>query len=288
MSLAARFSRKFHHYRLARLGNLKGSQSLILHDWKGCAPASRRLCIYAHYSGDGTVAAWIVAALDELQREGFDVIFVTSAEDLLPQALDTLRSRCTRILVRKNVSLDFGSWKCAIDLLSPSQLASTAQVLLLNDSVYGPFGPLRSIFKEMTHKNLDVWGLTESAEIGPHLQSYFIVFEHSALASGLFAEFWKSFRFQWRKQPLIHAGEVGLSTFARSRHARLGTWIETRRLPDSRNPTLFHWEQLIREFSFPFLKTELPRLNRFADSRIAAWKAVVQEKFPGYQTNKIG
>jgi len=287
MSFPARVSRKLRHYFLARKGNLRGSAALILQDWSGCAPASSRLCIYAHYSTDGSVASWILTALDGLRNEGFDLVFVTSAEGLRPEALEALRARCTRILVRENVSLDFASWKCAIDRLSPSQLATTSQVLLLNDSVYGPFGPLRPLFEEMSGRNLDVWGLTESPEIASHVQSYFLVFERSALQGGLFTDFWKGFRFQWRKYPLIRAGEIGLSQFALDRGARIGAWIATDRLPDSRNPTLFHWELLIREFGFPFLKTELPRLNRFADPRIAEWKSVVQGRFPGYPVSKL-
>jgi lipopolysaccharide biosynthesis protein len=41
------------------------------------------------------------------------------------------------------------------------------------------------------------------------------------------------------------------------------------------NLTLFSWERLIRDFKFPFLKTEILKSNRFKSADAVRWRDIV-------------
>ena len=54
--------------------------------------------------------------------------------------------------------------------------ADTECLVIANDSVYGPFGPLGPLLSRMDFGAADAWGMTETWQIRYHLQSYFVAF----------------------------------------------------------------------------------------------------------------
>jgi lipopolysaccharide biosynthesis protein len=184
------------------------------------------------------------------------------------------------VIQRKNISLDFGSWKLAWDFLKScfGWIDRYDQLILANDSVYGPFFPLVSIFFKMQSLNLDFWSLTSSFEKTYHLQSYFLVFEKAAFKSHALEEFWRKFIFYRSKPRVIREYELGLSHFAKKQRWKMGAWIEFD--PDRHegvNSTLFSWDLLIEKEKFPFLKTEVLKLNRSKSERIQEWNTIISK-----------
>ena len=261
----------------ARKFNARPFSAQIVQRVRGDAPrsASGRCCIFAHYDPQGVIDPYVVEYLRRLRALDADIVFVTTSDTLAPEETGKISALCRDIIQRVNVSLDFGSWHLGIRLLGDT-LASYRQLILANDSVYGPFRPLAPIFQEMEARQLDFWGMTESNERGPHIQSYFLVFEQSALQSAFFRRFWSSFRHQWRKRRLIGKYEVGLSRRARRAGMRIGSWLIPEQVGSGgQNPTLFFWQKLIRDFGYPFLKTEILKLNRFNSPDAHRWREII-------------
>jgi rhamnosyltransferase len=119
-----------------------------------------------------------------------------------------LTKYCDSIITRENQGYDFISWQVG---LNNESLGGFDEILLCNDSVYGPLFPLEEAFDFMSTKDYDFWGMTESRQISYHLQSYFLVLRKPIILSSVFQTFWKNITIQESKTALIRAYEVGLS-----------------------------------------------------------------------------
>lgn len=166
-----------------------------------------RLCIFAHYDRDNTVDDYVYFYLGKLKRVCRRIIFVTTS--VLDEVVKTrLKTCCDSIITRKNQGYDFMSWRVGLDSES---LEGYDEILLCNDSVYGPLFPLEEVFSSMSEKPCDFWGITESHQISYHLQSYFLVLRKPVILSSVFQTFWGGITIQKSKAALIRTYEVGLS-----------------------------------------------------------------------------
>jgi hypothetical protein len=84
-------------------------------------------------------------------------------------------------------------------------------LLLLNDSLIGPFGKLGSVIKAMEDDRADFKGLTESNEIAHHLQSSLLMLSRDAVFSRPFLSFLLRFVPGKSRKQGIEDGEIGLS-----------------------------------------------------------------------------
>jgi lipopolysaccharide biosynthesis protein len=230
-----------------------------------------RVCLFAHYDPHGRIDPYVTHYLRDLFDEGFQIVFVSTSPHLNLEDAEHIRSLCSHIALRSNVSLDFGSWRLGVELLG-RPLVTLDQLLLANDSVYGPFVELSGVFGSM--KSCDFWGMTESFELQQHVQSYFVVFEKRALEAGWVDRFWREFVFYESKPKIIRRYELGMSNRARRAGMRIGAFAP-KMSQDRRNPTLYFWDQLISEHGFPFLKTECLKLNRTRSPAIRRWKELL-------------
>jgi lipopolysaccharide biosynthesis protein len=261
----------------ARQYNAKPVAAQILQRTPGVAKRSGtgRCCIFSHYDPHGIIDPYVVHYLRKIRELDADIFFVVTSDTLAPEEIAKVAPLCRDIIRRVNISIDFGSWNLGVHILG-NDLSNYRQLILANDSVYGPFHDLNPIFQDMEARGLDFWGLTESDEDGHHIQSYFRVFEQSAISSEFFRNFWAGFRQQWRKRTLIAKYEVGLSARARRNSMRFESWISSRQVGSGLNLTLFFWERLIGEFKFPFLKTEILKINRFKSPNAPRWREIIE------------
>lgn len=271
----------------ARIADARPVRSQVLSHASGVSRSvpNERCCIFAHFDPDGIVADYVFDYLRQVRDLGADIVFVSTSLSLRDDDISLLRSMCSDIIRRRNITADFGSWKLGIAILG-DDIANYGQLILANDSVYGPFTGLAPLFAEMEGREIDLWGLTENFDHGRHVQSYFLVFERAALQSKFFEVFWRSLRNETDKHRMILACEVGLTRMAQARGLKVGCWISADDIGTERNPTLFAWERLIEQRGFPFLKTEILKTNRFNSPNAARWRQVLA-KFPAYDPEPI-
>ena len=226
--------------------------------------------------------------LEHLEKIGCEIIFSTTSENISDKDFKKLKSLCTMIIHRPNIGYDFGSWLTAYQHIDKS---NCSQVILTNDSVYGPLydlGPYLDIVDQDEKKS--VYGFFSSNEISFHLPPVFFVFSQEIIKDKIFDQYWRRFKFFGRKERIIRELEVGGSTFLQENGVELNSFFDVKDLKNtesicseevkdlvSQNVTLLYWEPLITEKKFPFIKTEVLKQNRFKFSNIGNLKEVISQ-----------
>ena len=189
---------------------------------------TKRLCIFAHFDKDNILDPYVLFYLQEIRKVADRLVFVSTAS-LAPETLATLKPVCDAVLIRKNEGYDFAGWKFALQSEAEA-LNDYDELILCNDSVYGPFFPLEQIFSEMKGNACDFWGITSNYDIAYHVQSYFLVFRKTVLVSSAFQKFWKEMEIQKSKKNVIKHGEVHLSQTLLKAGFRASTYTRHRLL----------------------------------------------------------
>lgn len=274
------------------------------------APASHRVAIYVHFDRSGRVHDYVVHQLRELCAAGFRVTFVTNSPTFPPESRARAAPHCHAMLWRFNTGYDFGAYKDGI--ASIGNLEDLDGLILMNDSVYGPFHGLAGLLSEVDVSRADFWGIVDSWELRYHLQSFFLMFRPTALRSRAFKHFWRALPYVDNKGWVIRNGEVGLTQalandglrggvlaaywdVAETMKDRLAT-IDTRQMGREEAHSLrrlqsillhgrpinamhFFWDVLITDYRCPFIKRELLQSNP-TGMPISAWRDVIRSAGP--------
>lgn len=169
-----------------------------------------QVVLFMHFDRYGNVRPQILHYIRELVENGRSVVFVTNAGLLSPAAMASLQEICAGIIIRKNQGYDFGAWRDGIAFLGLPR-ADTEEVILANDSIFGPVRPLADMLARIDYNLADIWGLTESWQYRYHLQSFFLAFGKTALHSKAFTKFWAGVRPVPVKAYIVRQYEIGIT-----------------------------------------------------------------------------
>lgn len=162
------------------------------------------------------------------------------------------------ILNFTNIGLDFGLWSQFINKYKAVLVDNVflLTLILANDSCVC-LQSLKPIYEK--NKLNEFWGITDSFEIGHHLQSYFLVFNSSNSVQQLLSFILsKTFHTITNKNTIIKTGEIALSKFMLSKNIPLTAeykFYELQRLSPSKftNPSFFYWK-ILRNLGCPIIK----------------------------------
>lgn len=257
----------------------------------GTTPAqNRRLCIFASFSRTGRVEEYVTYNLKALQDMGFDIVFVTTSHIMREDDLRRLQGMCVRVVLRANTGYDFGSWKAGL-FYSGIDYLKYDQLLLTNDSYYGPLYPWSEI---LSQARTDLYGITDSYGIAYHLMSYFVLYNKNVLHSTEFRSYWQGVRMvpTLLKTLIIYAYEVGMSQQFQKAGYAISAWCPERvlfqHLPQEQHlfgqtiTVHYYWRELIELMRCPILKTDT--FWRVFQGK-ATWRPVVQQT--GYDNRLI-
>lgn len=165
-----------------------------------------RVAVVATYQPDPEPPTHLLTYLRALRDLGTAVVVVDTTRGglRLPDDVADLR------LHRENVGWDFASWLAGLHALRPV-LDDAQELLLTNDSVFGPLHPLQQSWDHPRIAGADFWGITDSWAIRYHLQSYFVVLRRSVLDHPAFWTFLEVYGFPAEKRQVVREGEVGLT-----------------------------------------------------------------------------
>lgn len=223
-----------------------------LDGWR--APSHSHTCIYVGFDAYSRLRPDVIEQIRAL-ADFYNIIYVTSSHQNIlkdPRFAD-LQQSTFRVLIRRNLGYDFGSWRAGI--LDGSELLPQSETLLLmNDSLYGPIMPIDKMIEETIENPADIVCMTRNLVGGEHAQSYFVSYKKSVVHSPLFQTFWKTLPVFDCKFRLIQECEINWSK------ALLGAGYKINALYDSGNygnQTHIDWKKLIQEQGYPFIKNEL-------------------------------
>ena len=111
------------------------------------------------------------------------------------EGIQKLNKYSSNVYIRENIGFDAGAYKyILIEQKYIFQLNRYDELILFNDTCYGPIYPMDEVFQIMEARKLNFWGMTqyEDKMIKKHAQSYFLVFDKKVMQSQCFYDFWIS------------------------------------------------------------------------------------------------
>jgi hypothetical protein len=277
-------------------------------------PARRSVALFVHFSPDGRVSRMVRRQLETYDRLGFETVFISNAPSIAEADWQEARARVALAVQRRNFALDFGAWQ-DVAPLALARWTQAEELLLVNDSVLGPVRPLDPVFAAMRAAGPGVFGLLESIQGGPHLQSWFLLARGRDVVADLVA-FLAALRLSVSKWHVVRRGELQLARAMRARGHRVAAvhsyaalldralsdpaeraylaaalpWLAPRRaLPEAEavaamrlrllrrpvNPAHLFWRVLYGPAGCPLIKTELVRRNPGRLPGVAGWRGLV-------------
>jgi hypothetical protein len=217
--------------------------------------APERIAVLAHWAPQGRLSRSVRELTRAVLDAGYHVVLVSTVADPAPLDWSGARPDGVTVLRRSNVGYDFGSWAIALHRYPGTLSART--VLLLNDSLAGPFDRIDHLLAELDASAADVWGLTDTSQFGHHLQSYWLGFRGGSIGETPVARFWRDIRVEPTKDAVIWRNEIGLSRMLQRERFVIDQAISYRRVvAEGQNPTIIGWRRLL-DRGFPFVKREL-------------------------------
>lgn len=164
----------------------------------------KRACIYFIYDKDGIIDDYILFQLKELKKSVTFIHCVINGT-LQKRGKDDLLKIVDEVYERENKGVDIGAYKAAIDYIGWNKLDSFDELILMNNTCFGPVFPFEEAFKWSMKRDVDVWGLTWDLKsnwnkscnylhynkMKKHIQSYFVVIRKNLLGSDFLKKFFK-------------------------------------------------------------------------------------------------
>ena len=225
----------------------------------------QRLCIYVTYNSKQKAEPYIGYMLDALKKCCKKIYVVCNYERII-EGGEYLSKYADKIFFRENKGFDAGAYKdmlCA--MLGWDVIYQYDELILMNDSFFGPFYNLDKYFETMENADCDFWGFTryfsgELKSIGykfqPHIQSYFLAFKNSVLKSREFQRFWEELKYPESFLEAIVNFEFSINSFLeKNKYKSLAlTDVWGMRFQDNKNPFMLYAGELIVDNDFPILK----------------------------------
>lgn len=133
---------------------------------KPVAPRDRWIA-YFIYLPDGVLTPAHRFTLRRLREDGDSGTMIICATPSAFDVPDELTSMADALYWKALPGFDFSAYAVAISEIAT--LSPGADLLLLNDSVFGPFGSIASLWSQM---RWDLTGFTASGQVQNHIQSY--------------------------------------------------------------------------------------------------------------------
>ena len=260
--------------------NFQSQFELILS--QGFINSKKTLCLFAHFDKDGVIDDYVEIYRKHLYENlSCTITFTSTNLDKRNKAnYEKIKPYVSKIITRDNCHYDFGSHYAGYLVLKNEggSLEEFEQILLPNDSVYGPLFDLRDVINKMNASDCDIWGLTDSYESGYHLQSYFYGFKKSAIS--FLEKFWADCTFPSEVMDVVSQIEIRLSQQALKQGLKLDAYCRCQK-PWFRapvNPSIKKWQQLIAKQWCPMVKVKLFQTHR--KNKVLAYLRKKHQNYP--------
>jgi len=149
----------------------------------------KRICLFAGFDQKGEIADYVVYYLKALAQIA-DVYYWGDFATTEPEQAK-IKPYCKAIYCKKHGKYDFGSWQELIRKIGRTKIETYDELILANDSCYGPLTNLEELFAKMEQRDCDFWGLSLVYNWHIHLQSYFVVLNQPVIRSDVFYNFFE-------------------------------------------------------------------------------------------------
>lgn len=241
----------------------------------------KRLGIFCSYDSEGIIDDYILFLLQDMKKNLSHLAIICNGI-LTPEGKRRLETITDDVVVRDNIGFDMEAWRQGI---LQKNLAEYDELVLFNDSFYGPLYPFSEVFDKMDAEksDSDFWGLTIHGQmpdelklcpygyIPEHIQSYFLVIRKKMLHSYEFLEYWQNLQTPENFQEAIRLNEVCFTRVFLDKGFSYDVYCDTRKLEEKYNVNIDHSlidvERLLKEYHCPVIKKKVFMTKRFHNLR---------------------
>ena len=165
----------------------------------------KRYGIYVFYDRNGIADEYNDVFLSGLKDVVTDLLVICNGS-VNEEGMRRFRAIADEVIQRKNVGYDVTAYKEGILRPGFQKLQEYDEVVVCNDTMYGPIYPFTEMFSKMAQKDIDFWGITNFHEVPfdpfgtveygylpKHIQSFFMVYRQSLVKSPDFQKYWGNF-----------------------------------------------------------------------------------------------
>ncbi|MCI9453766.1 MAG: hypothetical protein HFG83_08060 [Dorea sp.] len=229
----------------------------------------KRICIYLTYDKQKIADKYIGFMLKEL-RTCVEFLVVVCNTPFIAEGRENLEAYADAVFYRENTGFDAGGYKDALcHLIGWDKVLAFDELVLVNDSMFGPFRPMKSIFEEMDENPVDFWGLSKHAEFRKagfdyfpeHIQSFFFVLRSRMLHSVHFRKYWEDMPYYASYNETVRKYEMQFTSWFSGLGYTYDVLADTQ-INDSENLEINYAQfrripyELIKKRNFPFLKKQ--------------------------------
>ncbi|MDE5699946.1 MAG: rhamnan synthesis F family protein [Lachnospiraceae bacterium] len=250
----------------------------------------RRLCIYVTYDPENMIDDYIGYTLQEM-RKTVDSLIVVCNYKCIVSGRENIQPYANKIFCRENAGFDAGAYQDVFfRYLGWDGVCGYDEILLVNDSFYGPLYSFEKLFRRMEEVNADYWGMTRCPEgeladgstYKPHIQSYFLALRKNVLINKEFQEYWENMEYPISFMQTVITFEIGVNKLLQQLgfvgSAVMDLCPVQWNLKKNENPYLLYPLELIRDADIPVLKRKsLSMSNKGFESAIKALRFIKDE-----------
>lgn len=230
-----------------------------------------RLALYSFYDSQGIVDDYVICYLEELRQNANRLIVAVNGE-LQDDSRRKLADVCEEIIMRPNEGYD-GAAVCEV-LSYVGNLSEYDELIISNNSFFGPVYPLSEVFDEMSLRResdeFDFWGITVHPEVkdtisdkqpvrgkaNAHVQTYFVVLSNKVISSDAFGRFFAQMPKIESFYDAVGCYEMGLTYALEKAGFKYSSLIDPNSYP-SENLSMYRPFELMAEDKMPFVKRKV-------------------------------
>lgn len=254
-----------------------------------------RLCIFVFYDREGIVDKSVLYLLDEIVKNVNDLYIVCNGL-VNDESKKKLERYTSKIYVRDNNGFDAGAYRTAIiEYIPRSILYKYDELILMNDTVFGPFIPMKTIMQSMENRKCDFWGMTSHpprGDIKEHVQSYFLVIRNKLIRDERFINFWEEIGAINTFNKAVANFEVKFTSYFQSIGYKWDTYVDFSDYVDNGNSignynkNYYDSNDSIKYHNNPFLKKKDFGVKFFACSQLLDSMRYIKDNY-NYNTDFI-
>lgn len=227
----------------------------------------RRTAVFASFFPTGRLSGAVLHYLRGLRDVVDNIVFVAD-NPVFPEEVGKLEGLVRVAVFARHGCYDFGSYQKGwfeakgMGLLEPDVCD---ELVVCNDSCYGPVFPFSEAFGEMSRRNgasasqgpFDFWGMTAHTLFGrPHVQSYFYVFGKAVLEGKALARFFEQLAPYRERGQIVYYGETWLSTVLLAAQHRFDTLVPREFSKTHVFPPIKYPVTLFEQYRMPLFKAK--------------------------------
>ncbi|MFV0626581.1 MAG: rhamnan synthesis F family protein [Alphaproteobacteria bacterium] len=228
----------------------------------------RKLAIYTYNNSEGNIKDYVSVCLKGIKSIVDDVL-VVSNDSLNSSSKKSLEDMGITVLSEEFYTSDLSRWKMGIEYYGYEKIADYDEILLTNDSFYGPIFPFSEMWSKMNGVDCDFWEVFKHSKnqykddkINP-IQSCWLVFRKNILVSEDFKSFWLGLsEFETCKNK-VSPKKVSLSDYLEGKGFKSSSYMDSTKYKDLFTDNSLVLADSLLECGSPILERNIFSLDKF-------------------------